>query len=252
MAESVPVKSLDLSDRTVLVTGSAKGIGREIALAVARWSARTIIHYRTSEPEATAAAERASELGATGVTLVQGDVTDSDDVDALFAAAESEFGPVDVLINNVGTFLPTHWEEVSAEEWNAVVESNLTSTFLCSKRALPAMRDQQFGRIVNIAQSHADQGIAPQENTPYFIAKAGVLMFTQMLAAETTDDGVTVNAISPFVVENSDVIPEDLPRGRPAAFKDVVNAVAFLLDENSDYVSGLNLTLDGGWYPGSS
>ncbi|WP_225333202.1 SDR family NAD(P)-dependent oxidoreductase [Halomicrobium urmianum] len=238
----------DLSGRTALVTGSAKGIGRELLLAIADRGADVAVHYRSSEGAAEEVAERAREAGATA-TATQGDVTDPDAVDDLFDAVESDLGNVDVLVNNVGAFAPSHWEEMDFETWNAVWETNLNGTYLCSKRALPGMRDGEYGRIVNVGYASAEQGMVNPKNFPYFAAKKAVLMFTRMLAADTQDGGITVNAVSPYVVENSDEFPDDLPRDRPAAFEDLIQAAMFFLDPGSDYVSGENVEVDGGWLP---
>jgi 3-oxoacyl-[acyl-carrier protein] reductase len=238
----------DLSGRTALVTGSAKGVGRELLLSLADCGASVAVHYNTSDEEAQSVAEQATELGV-GVTTVQGDVTDPDAVDELFDAVEAELGDIDILVNNVGTFAPSHWEEISFETWNRVLETNLNGTYLCAKRALPGMREREWGRIVNIGYASADRLLVSPKNFPYFVAKAGVIMFTRMLAADTQDDGITVNAVSPYVVENSEVFPDELPRGRPANFDDMAQALRFFLDEDSDYLSGQNVAVDGGWRP---
>ena len=182
-------------------------------------------------------------------TTVQGDVTDPEAVDGLFSAVESALGSVDVLVNNVGAFAPTHWEEIDFETWNLVLETNLNGTYLCSKRALPGMRENGWGRIVNVGYASADRLLVAPKNFPYFVAKAGVIMFTRMLAADTQDTDITVNAISPYVVENSDVFPEDLPRDRPASFDDMSQAMLVFLEAGSGYLSGQNLAVDGGWRP---
>ena len=238
----------DLSGRTALVTGSAKGVGRELLLSLADCGASVAVHYNTSDEEARSVAEQAAELGVEATT-VQGDVTDPDAVDELFDEVEAELGDVDILVNNVGAFAPSHWEEISFETWNRVLETNLNGTYLCAKRVLPGMRDREWGRIVNVGYASADRLLVSPKNFPYFVAKAGVVMFTRMLAADTQDDGITVNAISPYVVENSDVFPDDLPRGRPANFDDMAQAMRFFLEENSDYLSGQNVAVDGGWRP---
>jgi len=238
----------DLSERVALVTGSSKGVGRELLLSLADCGADVAVHYRSSDEQAQAVADVARERGV-DVTVVQGDVTDPDDVDALFSAVEADLGTVDVLVNNVGPFAPKHWEELSVEEWNAVLLGNVNSTYLASRRALDGMREQSFGRIVNVGYASAEKGLVAPKNAPYFIAKAGVLAFTRMLAADTQDDGITVNAVSPYVVENSDVFPDDLPRGRPAEFDDLSQAVRFFLEESSGYLSGVNVEVDGGWLP---
>jgi NAD(P)-dependent dehydrogenase (short-subunit alcohol dehydrogenase family) len=241
----------DLSGRTALVTGSATGVGRELLLALAERGASTAVHYRTSDEAAEATAEAARERGAPAATAVQGDVTDPEDVEGLFEGVEAELGTVDVLVNNVGPFAPDHWEELSFEQWNTVLQANVNGTYLCCKRALPGMRDQSWGRIVNVGYASAEKGLMSPKNAPYFIAKQGVLMFTRMLAADTQDDGITANAVSPYVVENSDEFPDELPRGRPASFDDLAQAVFFFLDEDSDYISGENVEVDGGWLPES-
>ncbi|PSP74893.1 oxidoreductase [Halobacteriales archaeon QS_1_68_20] len=240
----------DLSDRVALVTGSAGGIGRELLLALADCGADAAVHYRTSGDEAQAVAERARERGVEA-TAVQGDVTDPDEVSALFWDVEAALGTVDVLVNNVGAFAPRHWEDIDYGTWRTVLETNLDATYLCSKRALPGMREQEWGRIVNVGYASAEKGLVDPKNFPYFAAKAGVLMFTRMLAADTSDDGITVNAVSPYVVGNSDEFPEELPRGRPAKFEDVIQAVLFFLEEGSEYLSGENVEVDGGWLPES-
>ncbi|WP_254810457.1 SDR family NAD(P)-dependent oxidoreductase [Natronosalvus amylolyticus] len=239
----------DLSGQTVLVTGSARGVGRELLLATARQGAKTAVHYHSSADEANAVAELARKAGAPAVTTVQGDVTDPDSVDALFDALEADLGSVDCLVNNVGDFAPQHWEAIDFESWNRVLETNLNGTYLCSKRALPGMRERGYGRIVNVGYASSEKGLVSPKNFPYFVAKAGVIMFTRMLAADTNDDGITVNAISPYVVENSDEFPETLPRGRPASFEDMTRPLLWFLDPEANYVSGQNVEIDGGWLP---
>jgi NAD(P)-dependent dehydrogenase (short-subunit alcohol dehydrogenase family) len=240
----------DLSGRTALVTGSAMGIGRELLLAIADCGADVAVNYYSSADAAGDVADRARAAGVDAVT-VQGDVTDPDSVDAMFESVADELGAVDVLVNNVGAFAPVHWAEMDPETWHHVMDTNFTGTYLCSKRAVPAMRDQQWGRIVNVGYASAEQGLVSPKNFPYFVAKKGVLMFTRMLAADTDDDGITVNAVSPYTVENSEVIPDDLPRGRPASFEDLVAPVLFFLSEDAAYVSGENVEVDGGWLPES-
>lgn len=239
----------DLEGRTALVTGSAKGVGRELTFALAERGAAVAVHYRTSADDAEQVAAAARERGAPATTTVQGDVADPDDVDAMFESVEADLGTVDVLVNNVGPFAPRHWEDISFEEWNAVLQANVNGTYLCCKRALPGMREAEWGRIVNVGYASAEKGMVSPRNTPYFIAKQGVLMFTRMLANDTQHDRITANAVSPYVVENSDVFPEELPRGRPAGFGDVAQAVLFFLEDESGYISGENIEIDGGWLP---
>ncbi|WP_435334816.1 SDR family NAD(P)-dependent oxidoreductase [Haloarchaeobius sp. TZWWS8] len=239
----------ELDDRVALVTGSASGVGRALLLAIAETGASVAVHYHTSAAEAEATAQEARDRGAAEATTVQADVTNPDAVDGLFDRVEAELGTVDVLVNNVGAFAPTHWSDVDYETWRTVFATNVDATYLTCRRAVPAMREQEWGRIVNIGYASSEKGLINPKNAPYFMAKAGVLMFTRMLAGDTQDDGITVNAVSPYVVENSDEFPDDLPRGRPAGYEDLQQAVMFFLDEGSDYISGENVEVDGGWLP---
>jgi NAD(P)-dependent dehydrogenase (short-subunit alcohol dehydrogenase family) len=169
----------------------------------------------------------------------------------LFDEVEGELGTVDVLVNNVGAFAPRHWEELDHETWETVIETNLYGTYLCSKRALAGMRDQEYGRIVNVGYASSDKGLVSPKNFPYFVAKSGVLMFTRMLAGDTQNEGITVNAVSPYTVENSAEFPDELPRGRAAQFEDMNQALLFFLDSGSEYISGQNVEVSGGWLPES-
>ena len=238
----------DLDGRVALVTGSAKGLGAALTESLAACGADVAVHYHTSDAAAREVATVASDHGVE-TTLVSGDVTDPGAIDDLFGSVEADLGSVDVLVNNVGAFAPTHWEDIEWERWQTVLETNFDATVLCSKRALGGMREQGWGRIVNVGYASAEKGLVAPENFPYFVAKAGVLMFTRMLAADTQDDGITVNAVSPYVIENSEEFPEVAPRGRWARFADVAQVVRFFVDENSGYLSGENVEVDGGWLP---
>jgi NAD(P)-dependent dehydrogenase (short-subunit alcohol dehydrogenase family) len=238
----------DLSGRTALVTGSAKRVGRELLLRLADHGADVAVHYHESDAAAAATAEEARDRGVEATT-VQGDVTDPDSVDAMFDAAEAELGTVDVLVNNVGDFDARHWEDIEWSAWRNVVESTFYGTVLCSRRALPGMREQGWGRVVNVGFADSDRMHAHPVNFPYFVAKTGVLMFTRMLAADTQDDGVTANAVSPFAVENTVSDVSSFPRGRAASFDDIAAPVLFFCSAAADYISGENVAVDGGRLP---
>jgi 3-oxoacyl-[acyl-carrier protein] reductase len=240
----------DLSGQTALVTGSAKGIGREFLLALADCGADVAVHYWSSADEAETVRERAENCGV-DATTARADVTEPGEVDRLFDEVETRLGTVDVLVNSVGAFAPRHWEELDHETWETVIETNLYGTYLCSKRVLPGMRDQGYGRIVNVGYASSEKGLVNPKNFPYFVAKTGVVMFTRMLAADTTESGITVNAVSPYTVENSAEFPDELPRGRPAEFEDMNQALLFFLEADSEYISGQNVEVSGGWLPES-
>jgi hypothetical protein len=238
----------DLDGRTALVTGSATRVGRELLLTLAACGADVAVHYRTSEDAAEATAEEAREYGV-DATTVAGDVTDPDAVDALFDDAESALGTVDVLVNNVGNFDPRHWSEIEWPAWRDAVESTFYGTVLCSRRALEGMREQGWGRIVNIGFADSDRMHAHPVNFPYFVGKTGVVMFTRMLGADTQDDGITVNAVSPFAVENTVSDVSSFPRGRAASFEEVAAPLLFFLGDHAGYISGENVAVDGGRLP---
>ncbi|MFT4904691.1 MAG: 3-oxoacyl-[acyl-carrier protein] reductase [Natronomonas sp.] len=240
----------DCEGRVALVTGSARGVGRAFVLALADAGADVAVHYNTSEAAAAATAEEAADRGVDSIA-VGADVTDPDAVEGLFATVEESLGGVDILVNNVGDFAPQHWSDVDHDTWRRVLDTNLTATMLCSKRALESMRETEWGRIVNVGYASAERASVSAKNFPYFVAKTGVIMFTRMLAGDTQDDGVTVNAVSPYVVETSDAFPEEAPRGRWAHPDDLVQALLFFVDEDSGYISGENVEVDGGWLPES-
>ncbi|CCQ37914.1 probable oxidoreductase (short-chain dehydrogenase family) [Natronomonas moolapensis 8.8.11] len=240
--------SPDLSGRTALVTGSAKRVGRELLLRIADCGADVAVHYNESDAAAEATAAEARECGVDAVT-VGADVTDLGAVESMFDAVESELGPVDVLVNNVGDFDARHWTEIEWESWRNVVETTFYGTVLCSRRALPDMCESGWGRIVNVGFADSDRMHAHPVNFPYFVAKTGVLMFTRMAAADTQDDGVTVNAVSPFAVENTVSDVSSFPRGRAAGFDDVAAPTLFFLSDAAEYISGENVAVDGGRLP---
>ena len=238
----------DLSGRVALVTGSARRVGRQVLLALADRGADVAVHYRTSEAAARDTAAEARERGVEA-TVVRADVTDPEDVDAAFDAVESTLGIVDVLVNCVGDFDDRPWDELSLADWQRVLGTNLYGTYLCSRRAVEPMREQGWGRIVNFGFADCDQRHTPLSNFPYFVAKTGVLMFTRMLAHDTSEDGITVNAVSPFAVENTVSDVSGFPRGRAAAFEDVIAPILFFASEDASYLSGENVAVDGGRLP---
>jgi NAD(P)-dependent dehydrogenase (short-subunit alcohol dehydrogenase family) len=240
--------SVDLSGKTALVTGSAKRVGRELLLRIADCGADVVVHYNESEAEAETTAEAAREHGVSVMT-VEGDITEPKSVDSMFQTIESKLGSVDILVNNVGDFDARHWTEIEWDSWRNVVETTFYGTVLCSRRALPGMRKAKWGRIVNIGFADSDRMHAHPVNFPYFVAKTGVLMFTRMAASDTQDDSITVNAVSPFAVENTVSDVSTYPRGRAAAFDDVAAPVLFFLSDTASYISGENVAVDGGRLP---
>ncbi len=214
-------------------------------LRLAAAGADVAVHHRTSDDAAAETAAAARELGR-DATVVAGDVTDPDAVDAFVSDCEAELGGVDVLVNAVGPLPQGRWDEIGYDAWQQTVAGCLYGTYLCSHRVLDGMRERNWGRIVNFGVADARDDRAVPENFPYFAAKKAVLLFTRTLAYDTQDDGITVNAVSPFAVENTVVEGVDYPRGRPASFDDVAAPILFFCSDAASYISGQNVAVDGG------
>ena len=236
-----------LNGKVALVTGSSKRIGKAIALALAKNGADVAVHYNKSKKEAESVKKEIEKLGKCSIT-VKADLTNPKEVEQMFKDVIQKFRKIDILINNVGNFIFKNIDEYSAEEWDYLLDTTLNTTFYCCKFALPYMRKQKFGRIINIADSLADRIQASPKLTPYIIGKTGVLILTQTLAVTEAKYNINVNAVSPGVMENSVVKPEDeIPKGRYGTYEDITNPMLFLLDKKSDYITGANIKVNGGW-----
>lgn len=231
--------------RVALVTGSAKGIGRAILLALAKEGFHVAVHYRTSEGLAEATRLEAEALGVKAIR-VRADLTREEEVLALVEEVRYHLGGIGVLVNNVGDYLHKPIEEVSLEEWRWILDSNLTSTFLLTQRVLPLMVAQGYGRIVNLGYAGAQNLLARTHITPYAIAKTGVILYTKALAKRFAQAGVTANVVAPGVAENSVSKPlQEIPMARLALLEEIARAVLFFVRE--PYVTGQVLEVAGGW-----
>ena len=241
----------DLRGRVALVTGAGRRIGRGVALALAAQGAQVAVHHRSRPEEAAAVVGEIAAAGGTAFAT-QAELRDPAAVEAMVAAVTARAGSLDILINNVGTFLVKSIAEVTPAEWEQSLASTVTVTFHTCRAALPAMVERGYGRIVNFADAGADHLRAAPNITPYLIGKTGVLILTKSLAAAYARHGVTVNAISPGIVDNSVTKPpgaeEAIPAGRFATIDDITNAVLFLLRDASSYITGANLKVGGGWH----
>lgn len=231
-----------------LVTGSSRGIGAATAklLAADGWPVR--INYRADEDGARAVAE---EIGSQGgkATVIQGDVGEADQIASLLEPGED--GPVLVLVNNAGLRRDNLSPQIADEEWQQVIDVNLTGTFRATRAALPHMLRARFGRVVNVSSVvglHANPG---QAN--YAASKAGVIGFTKTVAAEVARRGVTVNAVVPGLIATDlaeEVLEGDLAKAIPArrigSPEEVAACIRFLASEDASYVTGTTLTVDGG------
>lgn len=240
-------------DRTCLITGGAQGIGRGIAKQLARDGANVVVNYRSSEAEAVELVETIEANGGRAMAI-QADVSDKAAVEEMADRAREAFGPIDVLINNAGVTRDTKFTDMSKEEWDTVIDVNLTGSFNCTKVFYEDIRDAEEGRIINISSIVGKQGNLGQAN--YAAAKAGLFGLTRTLAIELAPSGSTANCVAPgftrtamletvpdSVLEN---ILEKIPLNRFATVDDIASMVSYLASEDSSYITGEVIDVNGG------
>jgi len=240
-----------LEDQVAVVTGASRGIGRAIALQLASQGAKVVVNYASSS---TAAEEVVAEITAAGgeAIAVQADVSKPAEVDTLFSTTLEKFQRVDILVNNAGITRDTLLLRMKLEEWQAVIDLNLTGVFLCTKAVSKIMLKQRSGRIINIASVAGQMGNPGQAN--YSAAKAGVIGFTKTVAKELSSRGITVNAVAPgFITTDmtSDIKAEGIlqyiPLGRFGKPEEIAGMVRFLAsDPAAAYITGQVFNVDGG------
>ena len=231
-----------------LVTGSAKGVGRAIVLGLADAGYDVAVHYRSSEREAREVKAQAERRGARAAVL-RADVTEEREARGLVDAAHQEFGRLDVLVNNVGNYHQGPIDQLTSETWREMFASNLDATFYTCQQALPYLRQAPVGgRIVNIGYAGAELLKARPSIVAYGIAKTGVILYSKALAKSEASSGVTVNVVSPGVMENSVSQPlQEIPMGRLGRLEELVAAVRYLVSPEAGYVTGVTIEVAGGW-----
>ena len=244
---------MPLTGKIALVTGGGTGIGRAIALALAAQGAAVAVVYRTSE---AAAAEVVTEIVAGGgrAVALQGDVTQSEQVDDLVGRVLAEWGALDIVVNNAGLTRDCLLLRMSEADWDAVLDTNLKGAFLMTRAALKPMLKQKRGKIVNITSVIGLIASPGQAN--YAAAKAGLIGFTRTVAKEVASRHIQVNAVAPGFVETAmteamsaerkDDLRRQIPAGRFGRAEEIAGLVAFLCGPASDYMTGQTLVLDGG------
>ena len=243
-----------LNGKLVLVTGASRGIGQAIAMTLGEAGA-TIIGTATSEEGANNISRTFSENNVLGKGMKL-NVTDNDQITSVLKAVTDEYGTVDVLINNAGITRDNIVVRMKEEEWDDIINTNLSSVYRMSKAVLRGMIKKRSGRIISITSVVGAMGNAGQSN--YAAAKAGIMGFTKSLAREVGVRGITVNAIAPGFIETdmTDNLPEDqklalasqIPMGRLGTVNEIAQAVLFLAGDSGSYVTAQTLHVNGGMY----
>lgn len=242
-----------LAEKTALVTGASRGIGRVTALELAKAGAKVAVNYagnRAAAEEVVAMIEAAGGIA----LLVQADVGDSAAVDAMVKTVVERFGKIDILVNNAGITRDNLIMRMKEDDWDAVIHTNLKGIFNCTKAVSKLMMKQRYGRIINMASVVGVMGNAGQSN--YAAAKAGVIGFTKSMAKELASRNINVNAVAPGYISTDMTanLPEQakldlqsqIPLQRLGNPEDVAAAVLFLVSPGADYITGQTLNVDGG------
>ncbi|QDP01134.1 3-oxoacyl-ACP reductase FabG [Thalassotalea sp. PS06] len=241
----------NLNDKVALVTGASRGIGKAIAQQLAAAGA-TVIGTATSESGASAISDYLGDNGK-GFAL---NVTSQESVDALFAAIKEQFGGVDILVNNAGITRDNLMMRMKDEEWDDIINTNLSSLYKLSKAVMRPMMKNRSGRIISIGSVVGSMGNAGQVN--YATAKAGLLGFTKSLAKEVASRGITVNAVAPGFIdtdmtqtlsdEQKQAIFSQVPANRLGRPEEIASTVVFLASDAAAYINGETIHVNGGMY----
>jgi 3-oxoacyl-[acyl-carrier protein] reductase len=249
--EALPESQQHLKDKVAIVTGGSRGIGRATALALAASGASVAVNYASSSGAADEVVAAIEAMGGKAIA-VKADVSKEDEVEALVKATKTEFGRIDVLVNNAGITRDTLLLRMKLADWQAVIDLNLTGVFLCTRAVSKIMLKQKSGRIINIASVAGQMGNPGQAN--YSAAKAGVIGFTKTVAKELAPRGVTVNAVAPGFISTdmtsdleADGILQFIPLGRYGEADEVAGMIRFLAaDPAAAYITGQTFNVDGG------
>ena len=243
-----------LDGKIALVTGASRGIGKAIATQLAQQGA-TVIGTATSENGAQAISDYLSEFGGKGFAL---NVTDKESVDTTIKAINEAHGGIDILVNNAGITRDNLLMRMKDDEWQDIIDTNLTSIFTLSKAVLRGMMKKRFGRIVNIGSVVGSAGNAGQAN--YAAAKAGVIGFSKLMAREVASRGITINVVAPGFIDTDmtkaltddqkEAIFKDIPANRLGEPDEIAATVAFLVSDGAAYITGETIHVNGGMYMG--
>jgi 3-oxoacyl-[acyl-carrier protein] reductase len=239
----------EIHGRIALVTGASRGIGRAIAVGLARAGADVAVHFNARESEAAEVHREIEALGRRAI-VVQGDVSKAIDVANIVHTVEEHLGAIDILINNAGITRPQPLDQITERDWDELIAVNLKSVFLVTQEVVPAMREKQWGRIVNLSSVAAQLGgvVGPH----YAASKAGIIGMTHSYATLLAKEGITVNAIAPaliateMVTSNPRARADLIPVGRFGTVDEVADAAVMLC--RNGYITGQTINVNGGWY----
>lgn len=242
-----------LKDKVALITGSSRGIGRQIALALAEEGCRVVINYLGSEDQAQSLAGEIKHKGQQAV-ICKADVSSWEEASKLVDFTLKTFGRIDILVNNAGITRDNLLLRMSSQDWEAVLHTNLTGVFNCTKLALKPMIKQRWGRIINISSVSGITGNPGQAN--YSAAKAGIIAFTKSVAKEVASRNILVNAIAPgfiatdmtesLVQDDRQKLLNAIPLGRLGMPEEIAAVAVFLASDKANYITGQTITVDGG------
>lgn len=240
------------TDKVALVTGGSRGIGRAIALKLAERGYSLAINYLTNSWAAEDVVKQIRNIGGSAVSL-QGDVSNFADAEEVIKKAKSEFDRIDVLINNVGSFLYKTIFDTTIQEWHQMMNSDLNSVFYCCRAVVPVMREKKYGVIVNIGAPNAERTQGYTRTCAYAVAKTGVVVFSKSLAKEEAQNGIRVNVVNPGFIETESYtpdmkkeMPKNVPLERLGKPEEIANAIAFLVSDDASYITGSVLNVHGG------
>lgn len=244
---------VDFVNRTVLVTGGSRGIGRACCERLAKAGANVVINYHSHQEDALETNQRVEASGAKGM-VIQADVTDQESVTAMISSAQDHFGTIDMLVNNAGIFEYLAPEKLMLDHWKRMIDVNLTGSYIVTWAVKEQMVQQEFGRIVNVSSIAA---LSPRPNgIAYAVSKAGLIAFTQSASAALISHNIRMNAVAPGLVDteiNADVdqtvldrIIDQTPMNRMGHANEIADVVYFLLSEQSRFMMGQTVVASGG------
>jgi len=251
---------MEFEGKVAIITGSSGDIGAGVALMFAEQGANVVINYLSKKEKAEEICSKIKNTGSKALAI-QANVIEAADVDNLISKTITEFGHIDIIVNNAGTRRkPGNHKyilDVTEEEWDMEIDSHLKGTFNCCKKVLPGMIKRKFGRIINISSVVAKSG-SSGASVHYSAAKAGIIGFTKALATQVAMYGITVNTVAPGIIDTERVrwrTPKmmadhvsKIPLGRLGKIEEVAAAITFLVSENAGYITGATIDVNGGIY----